>query len=104
MRVFSKINGTSTYIPHYQGNNYELYLSDSELICAIDPDIINDYINNKHYSSENPEEEIYFKSEVSYRPIIDGEVQSYTTSVFNWVNNSIYINNYKNYIKKKFYF
>lgn len=94
MRVKTRINGVTTYIPHYQGNNYELYLNGSNLICAIDPSLIYKYNNNPDYKDKQD----FYQSEVSYKPK-DRDI--YTSTTINWVNNpvitvnipKIYLNN-----------
>ena len=64
MRILSKVDSnTDMYVPQYQGNNYELYLSGTNLICAIDPDIIYNYENIKNIPSTSTE---YYRTEVDY--------------------------------------
>ena len=96
MRVKSKLDpGTDVYIPHYQGNNYELYLSGENLICAIDPALITQY-EIKGYEQE------YYQTEVTYLPIIDGNIQtSTTTKIFDWINEPINVNDYKIYLNEE---
>lgn len=96
MRVKSKLDpGTDVYIPHYQGNNYELYLSGENLICAIDPALIAQY-EIKGYEQE------YYQTEVTYLPIIDGNTQtSTTTKIFDWINEPINVNDYKIYLNEE---
>ena len=95
MRVLTRINGVSTYIPHYQGNNYELYLSGSNLICAIDPSLITKYNNNPDYKDKQE----FYQSEVSYK---FKNTDTYTSTTINWINNpSIVVNIPKIYLNNE---
>ena len=98
MRVLSKVDAqTDIYVPHYKGNNYELYLSGSDLICAIDPEIIDNY-NIKGIDSSSTE---YFRTEVTYQPIQNGVIQSFTTTVKNWIKTPITVNIPKIYLNNE---
>ena len=99
MRIRSKItNDEDIYIPQYQSNNYELYLSGSELICAIDPDIINNYINIKNYNPSDNKYKKYFQSTIDY---FKKNGEFINSREINWINSpevninipKIYLNN-----------
>ena len=99
-KVITTIGSETTYVPHYKGNNFELYLdnqSPANLICAISPEVIDSYNLKGITDSE------FYKTKITYREIQNGEIQESTTSkIFEWVEendqNPKYINNYRIYI------